>query len=339
MDQSVFDFLAIFAFLLILITLANLADRKREAAGFGNTLAGLSYASITICYGVVAYLGLTIQDYSFRVAVLEDQDLSQNSAIWASGIWAPAIAAPFFLLPAARKTVAKLIPIDVRSSVHAVAISLSMMPVIMLAINFALGPETPTELDQASQTSAAEALNWILAEYIRTALLTLAGVGLLTRRKWLQVLERLGLVKPRPTEVAIGVVTGLLWVGIALALASVKAEIGWGLNEESAQLGEGEFRLFFQSIPAILTTGPVIAIVEESLFRGALQPRFGLLLTSLLFLVVRGQFFGIYGLTVLIFGLLLGLLRMRFNTTTCVIAHTTYNVISGLIEHFYPHLF
>ena len=78
---------------------------------------------------------------------------------------------------------AKVIPIDERSSVHAIAICLSMMPVILLAANYALGPEPPTEHDQASQTSAAEALNSILTPHIRIALLTLAGVGFLTRRK------------------------------------------------------------------------------------------------------------------------------------------------------------
>ena len=78
----------------------------------------------------------------------------------------------------------------------------------------------------------------------------------------------------------------------------------------------------------MLTAGLVIGIVEEALYRGALQPRFGLLLTSLLFVVARSS----EGITLvaltsfLIAGVILGLLRVRFNTTACVIAHSAYNI-------------
>ena len=105
-------------------------------------------------------------------------------------------------------------------------------------------------------------------------------------------------------------------------------------------MGEGELILFFQSVPAILTAGLVVGVVEETLFRIALQPKSGLVPTSLLFLVSRGQSgIGLLELNLLAFGMLLGLLRMRFNTSTCVLAHITYNVTIGFIEHFNPNLF
>ena len=86
------------------------------------------------------------------------------------------------------------------------------------------------------------------------------------------------------------------------------------------------------SIPGILTLGLAAGIGEETLFRGALQPRFGLLFTSLLFAILHSQ----YGITfstlaVFIVGLFLGLLRIRFNTTTCVMTHAAYNITLGMI--------
>jgi len=69
------------------------------------------------------------------------------------------------------------------------------------------------------------------------------------------------------------------------------------------------------------------AISEEILFRGALQPRIGLIATALLFASFHSQ----YGLsfdTLAVFAIAigLGLLRKFTNTTTSVISHATYNL-------------
>jgi len=72
-------------------------------------------------------------------------------------------------------------------------------------------------------------------------------------------------------------------------------------------------------------------VAEEILFRGALQPRLGLLLTSLLFTATHLQ----YGLSIvlaviLLGGLSLGLLRKHANTTTAILCHVTYDLLAGL---------
>lgn len=337
MNERVVDVL-FFGAMLVIIILANLADKRRMAGGFGERFAGFSYGSLIVFYGIIVFLGLTIQDHTLRVWT--DQELPQNNAVWALGIWAPAAAAPFFLLPAARKNLARLIPIDYRSSVHAIAIFLVTLPVIMLAFEQALGPGTEADLGEASQTGAAAAVTSILNHRIQLAVWTLVGVGWLTRRTWRQVLERLGLVKPRPNEIAIGIGSGLLLFGILLILESLRAATGWELNGKAAQLQDPEFGLLFRSIPATLTAGIAIGIGDEALFRGALQPKLGLLLTSLLFVVVFCSVGStLLGVTLtLMIGLTLGVLRMRFNTTTCVTVHCTYNIAYGIIEHFHPQL-
>ncbi len=89
-----------------------------------------------------------------------------------------------------------------------------------------------------------------------------------------------------------------------------------------------------QSAPGILTLGLAAALGEESIFRGALQPRFGLLLTTVLFALLHSQYgISVSTLLVLIVGLALGVVRTRFNTTTAMIVHAVYNMTLGLITY------
>jgi membrane protease YdiL (CAAX protease family) len=72
-------------------------------------------------------------------------------------------------------------------------------------------------------------------------------------------------------------------------------------------------------------------ICEEILFRGALQPRIGLLATALLFTSIHTQ----YGLsldTVAIFMVAfgLGLIRKYTNTTSSMLCHVSYNLLAGI---------
>jgi uncharacterized protein len=72
---------------------------------------------------------------------------------------------------------------------------------------------------------------------------------------------------------------------------------------------------------------------EELLFRGALQPVFGLGFTAVLFAIAHVQ----YGLTpislvVLIIGVALGYIRQRTNTTVAIFVHFGYNFILGLLS-------
>jgi hypothetical protein len=68
------------------------------------------------------------------------------------------------------------------------------------------------------------------------------------------------------------------------------------------------------------------------LFRGALQPVFGILGTSIVFAVSHTQ----YGLTpatltVFLLSLVLGVIRQRSNTTVAIFVHAGYNFLLGLL--------
>ena len=75
----------------------------------------------------------------------------------------------------------------------------------------------------------------------------------------------------------------------------------------------------------------VPGVCEELLFRGALQPRFGLVLTALLFTAIHTEYgisIDVLSIFVIAFGL--GLIRKYTNTTTSVTSHVAYNLLVGL---------
>ena len=72
-------------------------------------------------------------------------------------------------------------------------------------------------------------------------------------------------------------------------------------------------------------------ICEELMFRGALQPRLGLVLTALLFTSIHTE----YGLSfdtlaIFVIAIGLGLIRKYTNTTTSCACHVSYNLLVGI---------
>ena len=359
MSESILTVL-LFVPLFLIVLLANLADKQRLAEGSGRTIAGLTYAFHAFIFGVMAAAGATL--HGIAIAMKSNDELKQNIIeilsgggtgqaeeilpvldrldVLGLGLWLPAAAAPLFLLPPVRRLLANLIQIDARSSIHAVAASFVMLVVINLAVTLAVGLETLADLSEDTAADGGSLLLSLWVQQITFAIWAVVGVGWLTRRRLLHALERLGLVVPRPAEVAVGIGTGLVSVAVILVLEIVAAAVGWGVDEDVQRLTEVLIGPLLGSIPGILTLGLAAGIGEETLFRGALQPRFGLLFTSLLFALLHSQ----YGITlstlaVFIVGLILGLVRNRFNTSTCVIAHAAYNITLGMIAYFFPQMF
>lgn len=84
-----------------------------------------------------------------------------------------------------------------------------------------------------------------------------------------------------------------------------------------------------------LLIGLGAGIGEETLFRGAVQPRLGIVLASVLWAAVHVQ----YGPSVIliyifVFSLALGFLRERINTTATFITHATYNFLTVMLAYF-----
>jgi membrane protease YdiL (CAAX protease family) len=166
------------------------------------------------------------------------------------------------------------------------------------------------------------------------AIMALVGVGWLARRPFGSALERLGVVVPTWRQAAAGMGTGLLLVPAIILLEHLFSRVGMGPNPDVERLTEQMIGPLVASVPGILTLGLAAALGEETIFRGAMQPRFGLFLTAAIFALLHSNY-GITLSTLLVFlvGLVLGVLRLRWNTTTSMIAHAIYNMTLGVIAY------
>lgn len=152
------------------------------------------------------------------------------------------------------------------------------------------------------------------------------GAGFGQRRNLPSALGRLGLRAPTPREVAVGVsmAIGLLFinfVGISTWIAVTPPEV----VEQQIQVTQ----VFSRSLDTLFVGFLVAftaAVGEEIAFRGALQPAFGILLTSVVFAVAHVQY-TLTPLSLIIFALSIGLgyLRKQYNTTAAIVAHFLYN--------------
>jgi len=234
--------------------------------------------------------------------------------------------APVFLLRFVRGFIARLIPIDPDSGIHAVALALAGLGI---GLNFAQLPLIGG-LDTLAESTFQVAFVDLLVSNLPIGLFAFVGVGFLIRRAPRETWERLGL--ERVTWRHLGLV-----VGLTLAILVFYYGVDWlwevvdpENHEMMEALGEvlyGGVMSTWQALVMSLAAG----VTEELLFRGALQPRFGLLLTAVLFAAVHVQY-GLTPATLEVFGaaLVLGWLRQRTNTGACILLHVLYD-IAGLL--------
>jgi len=325
--------LILFAPFVVILFFANLAERRREGGAPGTEFAVLSYLFLLLIYCFLIIVGLIIQLMGMVAQSSQAANLGvDTSAFTALGgvgpaLWIPSVFGILLLLPPLRRLLARAIPIDPASTVHAVALSYTMLVVLNLLATVAFGLGNMADLLESGareSSSAVAAALWIQA--VVWLVLAVVGVGWLTRRAVKPALVRLGIVVPSPRQVAIGLAVGLA-MAVAAGVASTLADrLGLGSNEVE-RLSEVVVGPLTQSALGILTLGLAAGIGEETLFRGALQPRFGLLLATITFALLHSQYgFSIATILVFMVGLILGILRQRQNTSTSIIGHATYNV-------------
>lgn len=248
-------------------------------------------------------------------------------------VWIPSLIALLFYIPALRRGIARFIPLNPTSRVHTVTLALSMIIIIQMAVTtYAIGIDVLSETQAESSVWSLIASIW--SQDLMFLLLGFVGVGLLTKRSFPETLERLGLRKPTGNQIFIAFAIAIGLVGVAYILEIILAQYSSSTDQNVQEYTEKLIGPLFTSIPGILTLGLAAAIGEETIFRGAMQPRFGILLTSLLFALVHSNY-GLSISTLIVFGLgiCLGLVRARFNLTTAMIIHATYNMSLGALSY------
>jgi uncharacterized protein len=298
---------------LPLMVIANWGDSQptggrwaRAAAILGSTIWVLLAVVAATCV-LLAFLTLAVVTYALVLLL--------------TGFAAGAI-----LLEPTRVLLARVMRIDPRSAVHATALVLSIVLVgSQLASQFSGDVLTR----QASSGTALGPADLVLNE-LPFLLAALIGVGLFIRRSPGAALARLGLVRPTTWQIVLALGAAGIFVAFGTGMDLLAHTITPGIAHKVDSANQRLFGQLDDPI-GIATIALSAGIAEEALFRGAIQPRLGILWTSFMFAAVHTQ----YGLSldaaaVFILAIGLGLLRRFTNTTTSTVCHVVYNTVVGI---------
>lgn len=239
------------------------------------------------------------------------------------GLWGMVVS-----LPPVRRLLARVLShLNAESSVHALGLVLAGYLVGNTVFSLTQGG-----LEELAETAVSTSIYEILLMQTIFAAIALLSVGLYTRRSPRETSMRLGLERPTGRQLLIGTA----WIMVLVLLQSIAGGIWMLMDSSQAELLEGISSNLFGDIDTIWEWALLAAatgIGEELLFRGALQPVFGIGATAFLFATAHVQY-GITPVTLVVFviGIILGLIRRRFNTTTSIFVHAGYNFVLGILS-------
>lgn len=300
---------------LPLIITANAAVGKRWANLVAEILSGVAGGLIALL-GAADLAGAKV----LTPAASSDLQVALDVTVMATGLAAAAIASR-----PVRERVARLLPIDPDNPVHALALALT---VILFGIDAAV--ITFTDVLAAAQAQPPLTIADLIFDETPFLVFALAGVGLFIRRELPDTGRRLGLVVPTWWQIVVALAAaGAFFIFVqqvdVLSHAwtpGLAHRLDAATNHIFGRLGWPAGTLAIALIPGLC---------EEMLFRGALQPRIGLLPTALLFTSIHTQYaLSLDTAAVLVIALGLGMLRKYTNTTTSCTCHISYNLLVGI---------
>jgi len=229
------------------------------------------------------------------------------------------------LISPVRRMLARLLPFDPHSipdlvglSVVLAAIGVTLATLLWLSESLRVATVTVPQLIGQSATLLGMAL---------------LAVGLGIERDVRSTARRLGLTRPTATVLLLSFgFTGLLFFVAGLAGVATQwfqPELAREIEDRLIQITED-----VSSVGGAVAVGIAVGAGEELLFRGAIQPRFGIILTSVLFTLVHVQYgFSLITAGVFAMSLVLGLERRFLGTTACILTHATYDIVVLLIQN------
>ncbi|MCA9832601.1 MAG: CPBP family intramembrane metalloprotease [Thermomicrobiales bacterium] len=232
------------------------------------------------------------------------------------------------LLRPFRQLVARYTPMDPDSP-----IDYSGLAIVLALLGFLI-PTVFVDSEPATSTASGteDLINGVLQQLVAYLMIAYVAVGYRNYRTGAEATARLGIQKPTNVQI----IAGLAGTGAAFVAAYLGSALTSWLQPDSA----AGIDSVVQSMVAGVSSGIVALILalatgigEEVLFRGAIQPRFGIVITALLFTFLHAQ----YGFTWILLGLFLmgcvfGYIAKRYGTMSAVIAHTLYNLAIVILQ-------
>ena len=226
-----------------------------------------------------------------------------------------------YLWPPVQRAIARVIPIRPGSPVVYVTVVLGLL-LVAQQIGAQVQPGKPLTIAD------------LLAQDIPLLILSFIGVGVFVRRSPREAIERLGLLPPRQRRWWLVAILGIgVFIAVAFGIEAVANAVS---PAQQKQVSDVTTVLFsgFNNPAAIVFLGLLAGIVEETLFRGALVPRFGVLISALLFAALHTQYAVSFAtLEVFVLGIGLGWLRVRSGSTLpCMVTHAGYDIAVGFLS-------
>ncbi len=220
---------------------------------------------------------------------------------------------------------------DSTLSVHKLAIMLIIVQIVAVAWTFVASGGV-AGLDFAYDTPLSALADLAMGAILYTTLAFL-GVGWLIRRDTGEALHRLSLQLPTRQDVIMGIGMAIALYGMSRVFSEIWTMlVSPDVLEQQTAASQQLFNAFNHSLILGLLLALLTGISEEILFRGAIQHVFGIVPTSIFFTIIHIQY-TLTPATIILFIVSLGFgwLRARYNTTSAIIAHMTYNFIPFLL--------
>jgi membrane protease YdiL (CAAX protease family) len=290
--------------LIAALVTARVVDEKSQARRVARVVAWI---------GVMVTLALAVAVWWSRTRVLMVLSPSTLAALLAAAGGAVAIG----LIRRARTVLLRPLGLDPNSAVHAVVAVAAAATIVMSVVLFV---ELTDQVDEKVSFYPSDSLVSVLSD----GALALAGVGFLLSRGPREALGRLDLKPIRVRQVAIAALLAVVFLGVVDVME--RAESVW---LPSLHALEDRFDYEFVGMPPVI--GAVLlslaaGVGEELVFRGALQPRLGIVATSVLFAAVHVQY-QIPGMVMIfLVAVGLGIVKTRTSTTFTACVHVFYDM-------------
>jgi len=207
---------------------------------------------------------------------------------------------------------------------HYFALLLFLCILFAAIISFLWMTETGETIFKTEINDQFNILDVVINEIFYLAI-AVFGYGYLTRKNLTTTLNDLGVKKPTSSNILFGFTGGIGLIFLIVVFTLIFQHFGF--VEEN-----NDWFKNLISVQNAFILGLSAGICEEILFRGALQPKFGIIPTALLFAFLHIQYPTLWILFIIfVIGIILGYVRKRTNTTTAIVVHSTYDTVQMLM--------
>jgi len=316
------EYILLFLFFSLFVLFANFAEKNDTA----RIILYVILAGICASEMAFALLSFVVGKYLYFLT-----ELSPKSFYYmGGGLIFSGAAGGLLLLKRVRRALP--LPIDPNSTLHATGLFVIVqLSVIIVFFALAQNPIEDTGKDY-SITNIELVINMLF--YFIIAFL---AVGFPLRRNFGETVKRLALARPTFIGLGLAILFCIILIVVDMLFSAAEAHFFPEVHHRLNEILETITLSLSKNMVAVLLFGISAGVGEELVFRGALQPRYGILLTSLFFSLMHTSLYGLTLATASTFvaGILFGLLRKMTDTTTPIIAHTLYDIMVTVLNFYF----